>query len=79
MARSKPHVPPLPAALHDHDARVLTVAQWAELTGISTRTAKRLLARGDGPRRVKLSANRIGIPLGAHRAWLQARERGSAA
>jgi predicted DNA-binding transcriptional regulator AlpA len=76
---SRSSKPPLPAALHDHDARVLSVRQWAELTGISTRTAKRLLAEGDGPRRVQLSAGRVGIPLGAHRAWLQARERGSVA
>jgi predicted DNA-binding transcriptional regulator AlpA len=73
MARSKPHVPPLPAALHDHDARVLTVAQWAGLCGFSVRTAKRLLARGDGPPRVRLSAGRVGITVAAHKAWLEKR------
>jgi predicted DNA-binding transcriptional regulator AlpA len=72
---SRSSKPPLPAALHDHDARVLSIRQWAELCGFSTRTAKRLLAEGDGPRHVQLSAGRVGITVADHRAWLETRER----
>ena len=65
--------------LHDHDARVLNVRQWSQLAGFSTRTAKRLFKSGNGPQVVQLSAQRVGVTLGAHRAWLAARTRGAVA
>jgi predicted DNA-binding transcriptional regulator AlpA len=74
-----PDAQPLPAALHDHDARVLTVRQWSQLAGFSTRTAKRHFKAGTGPQRVQLSANRVGVTLAAHKAWVEARTRGAAA
>jgi len=73
-----PHAQLLPAALHDHDARVLTVRQWSQLAGFSTRTAKRHFKAGTGPQCVQLSANRVGVTLAAHKAWLAARTRGAA-
>jgi len=77
--QSFPDAQPLPAALHDHDARVLTIKQWSQLVGFSTRTAKRLFKAGDGPQRVQLSTNRTGITLAGHKAWIEARTRGAAA
>jgi predicted DNA-binding transcriptional regulator AlpA len=63
----------LPATLHD--AQVLTIGQWSQLAGLSTRTAKRLFKAGAGPQRVQLSTNRVGITVAAHKAWLEARTR----
>jgi predicted DNA-binding transcriptional regulator AlpA len=68
---------PIPAALRDHDARVLNVRQWSQLAGFSTRTAKRLFKSGDGPQVVQLSAHRVGVTLAAHKAWVEARTRGA--
>jgi len=76
--RPSPDAQPLPAALHDHDARVLTIRQWSQLAGFSTRTAKRLFKAGGGPQRVQLSTNRVGVTLATHKAWVEARTRGSA-
>jgi len=58
-----------------NDCQVLTTRQWSQLACISTRTAKRLLKDGHGPAIVRLSDKRIGISVGAHRAWLASRER----
>jgi predicted DNA-binding transcriptional regulator AlpA len=65
----------LPATAHD--AQVLTTRQWSQLAGISARTAKRLFKTGDGPQRVRLSTNRTGITIAAHKAWLESRTRGA--
>jgi hypothetical protein len=54
---------------------VLTVRQWSQLANISARTAKRLFKAGDGPQRVRLSTNRTGVTIAAHKAWLQSRAR----
>lgn len=53
--------------------RVLTLAQWYTLNGFSRATAQRLIARGEGPRLIKLSSRRIGIRLSDHRAWQASR------
>jgi predicted DNA-binding transcriptional regulator AlpA len=53
--------------------RVLTIAQWAAEIGISMRTARDLLASGNGPPVVELSPNRVGIRVCDHRAWLAER------
>jgi predicted DNA-binding transcriptional regulator AlpA len=53
--------------------RVLTLAQWYTLNGFSRATAQRLIARGEGPRLIKLSERRIGIRLSDHREWQASR------
>ena len=61
--------------LHDlesHPNRILNLAQWALLNGISIATARRILKSGHGPAITKLSDRRIGISLGADAAWKQA-------
>ena len=63
----------LPATLND--LQVLRFREWTALAGISPRTDRRLLASGRGPALVRLSDKRIGISVGAHRAWLASRER----
>jgi predicted DNA-binding transcriptional regulator AlpA len=79
MARRYKPVAPHPFPVELNDYQVLTVRQWSQLVGISTRTAKRRFKAGDGPQRVQLSANRVGVTVAAHKAWLQARARGAAA
>jgi hypothetical protein len=59
------------------DLKVLRFAEWCELVGISKRTGRRLLAAGRGPAVVRLTSHRMGITVGAHRAWLASRERAS--
>jgi predicted DNA-binding transcriptional regulator AlpA len=76
-SRAPLNIQPFPVELND--AQVLTVKQWSALVGISTRTAKRRIKANDGPRLVQLSTNRVGITVGAHKAWLEARARGAAA
>jgi predicted DNA-binding transcriptional regulator AlpA len=53
--------------------RVMSFSQWCKLTDISIATGRRLVASGEGPRILRLSARRIGIRLSDHRAWLEAR------
>jgi predicted DNA-binding transcriptional regulator AlpA len=55
--------------------RVLSLTEWAKLAGISPRTARDVIARGDGPKVVQLSHKRLGIPVCDHREWLAARTR----
>ena len=59
------------------DAQVLRLREWAELAGVSMRTARRILASGTGPRIVQLSSKRVGISVAAHKQRLAARERAS--
>jgi len=60
-----------------NDYRVLRFREWCDVAGISQRTGKRLLTSGRGPAVTRLSERRIGISVGAHRAWLASRERAS--
>ena len=71
----RPAIPAVPATLNDF--QVLTFRQWCDLNGISARTGRRILASGTGPAVTRLSAKRMGISVGAHRAWLASRERAS--
>ena len=57
------------------DFCVLTQLEWGSLNSLSPRQVKRILASGDGPPVVWLSAKRRGITIGANRAWQQARVR----
>jgi hypothetical protein len=55
--------------------RVLSFPQWAKLANVSERTGREIIERGDGPKVVQLSPNRIGIRVCDHREWLAARTR----
>ena len=57
---------------------VMTVPEWAEKASISLKTARELIERGEGPKVVQLSENRIGIRVCDHRAWLLQRTRKAA-
>jgi hypothetical protein len=54
---------------HSDDDLVMSIREWCRRNNISLPTAKRLIARGEGPELIKLSPNRIGITFGADRAW----------
>jgi predicted DNA-binding transcriptional regulator AlpA len=68
----------LTAASEDLDC-VLSFPEWAKLAGISERTGRDIIERGDGPKVVQLSPNRIGIRVCDHREWLASRTRKPAA
>lgn len=53
--------------------RVVSEVVAAEYIGLSTDTLKRACARGEGPRRIKLSTRRIGYRLRDLDAWLDQR------
>lgn len=53
--------------------RVLSLADAAEIAGISTVTLRRLIARGEGPRTVRPSPRRIGVRARDLAAWLEGR------
>jgi predicted DNA-binding transcriptional regulator AlpA len=57
------------------DLRCLTVKEWAQLCGFSLMTGKRVLASGEGPKTIQLSARRIGIRVGDCRRWQESRLR----
>jgi hypothetical protein len=59
-----------------NDNQVLTFFEWCRLNRVSERNGRRILQSGTGPTVVQLSANRIGITVGANRRWQQSRERG---
>jgi hypothetical protein len=61
-----------------NDDQVLTFSEWVRLNSISPRNGRRILQSGGGPAVVQLSANRIGITVGANRLWQQSRTRGEA-
>jgi predicted DNA-binding transcriptional regulator AlpA len=62
-------------ALSEDLDRVLSFPQWAKLAGVSERTGRDIIERGDGPKVVQLSPNRIGIRVCDHREWLAAKTR----
>jgi predicted DNA-binding transcriptional regulator AlpA len=66
----------IPAAVPviQHESQVLRLREWAVLANISLRTARRLMASGDGPKVVRLSSRRFGVTVAAHREWIAARE-----
>ena len=55
------------------DARVMTVAQWAQVNGVSVWTAQRLIKSGKGPVVTQISDRRIGITVRNNRAWQESR------
>jgi hypothetical protein len=69
---------PVPLVGDDGDV-VLSLLEWANMAGISERTAQDLRARGEGPRFIKLTDKKLGVTLAEHRRWLKSRmERGRA-
>jgi hypothetical protein len=59
-----------------NDNQVLTFREWCQLNRISERTGRRVLKSGNGPPVVQLSEKRIGITVGANRAWQASKARG---
>ena len=53
---------------------VLSVRAWAAVASIGYSTAKKILASGNGPKKTRLSAGRIGITVSAHKRWLAERK-----
>jgi predicted DNA-binding transcriptional regulator AlpA len=58
------------------DDLILSRVQTADLINTSTDTLDRLVARGEGPPRIRISPRRVGHPLGACRRWLAQRVQG---
>jgi predicted DNA-binding transcriptional regulator AlpA len=54
------------------DDRVLTLSEFAKISGFSVVTLRRQIAGGNGPIITKLSERRIGIRVRHGRAWLDA-------
>ena len=63
------------AAVGEDLDRVLSFPQWAKLANVSERTGRDFIERGDGPKVVQLSPNRIGMRVCDHREWLTAKTR----
>jgi predicted DNA-binding transcriptional regulator AlpA len=55
------------------DDLVLSRAQTARLINTSLDTLDRLVQRGEGPPRIRISPRRVGHSLGACRRWLTQR------
>jgi predicted DNA-binding transcriptional regulator AlpA len=53
--------------------RVLSFAKWCEAAGFSTRTGRRIVERGEGPKITKLSDQRIGVREDHAHEWLEGR------
>jgi hypothetical protein len=60
-----------------HPNQVLTLIEWCRLNRISTRTGRRIIASGNGPPVLQLSAQRIGITVAANAKWQASRARTS--
>jgi predicted DNA-binding transcriptional regulator AlpA len=58
-----------------HRDRVLNFRQWCDLNGISKATGRRIIAAGEGPPVLQLSARRIGIRESDNAAWQASRAR----
>jgi hypothetical protein len=68
-------ISPYPFGLSDD--RVLTLAEFAKIAGISLVTLRRRIAAHDGPIVTKLSERRLGIRVRHAREWLDARAGGN--
>jgi predicted DNA-binding transcriptional regulator AlpA len=54
--------------------RVVSEPTAAGILGVSPDTLKRMVARGQGPRRLKISQRRVGYRLSDVMAWLNQRD-----
>jgi predicted DNA-binding transcriptional regulator AlpA len=50
---------------------VLPLKEWLKLAGVSRSTGLRILESPDGPKKLKLSAKRIGIRMIDHVRWTE--------
>lgn len=57
------------------DDRVMTFRTWCEVNGFHPATGRRLRKQGKGPVFVRISDRRIGVTVGANRAWQASRPR----
>lgn len=55
------------------DDRVMSFDDWCNLNGFSRSTGQRIVASGNGPRFIQLSAKRKGVTIGENRRWQQSR------
>lgn len=53
--------------------RILTFSEWCQLNSFSPSTGQRLIASGQGPVFVRLSARRKGVTVAENRRWQQSR------
>lgn len=53
---------------------VRSISAQAKKAGVGHNTLRRMIARGEGPRVIKLSARRLGIRDSAMETWLASRE-----
>jgi hypothetical protein len=56
------------------DDRMLTFAEWCQLNSFSLSTGQRLIASGQGPVFVQLSARRKGVTVAENRRWRASRQ-----
>jgi predicted DNA-binding transcriptional regulator AlpA len=66
-------MPKTSTALAIDDLRVITLQEFATSQGISFATLQRMIARGDGPKTIRLSTRRVGVRVADARAWQQER------
>ncbi len=52
---------------------IVTESATAEIIGVSKPTLRRMVDRGEGPRRLKLSTRRVGYRLSDLEQWLSGR------
>jgi len=57
------------------DDRVMTFRTWCKVNDFSEATGRRLRRSGQAPPFVRLSDRRIGVTVGANRAWQASRAR----
>jgi predicted DNA-binding transcriptional regulator AlpA len=55
------------------DDRVMSFDDWCNLNGFSRSTGQRLVASGEGPQFIQLSAKRKGVTVGENRRWQKSR------
>lgn len=61
------------------DDRVMTFDEWCKLNSFSRKTGERIVAKGNGPKFIKLSERRKGVTVGENRRWQTSRLIDSAA
>jgi hypothetical protein len=55
------------------DDRVLSFDDWCRLNKFSRSTGQRIIAAGQGPKFIQLSARRKGVTIGENRRWQKSR------
>ncbi len=55
------------------DDRMMNFEEWCQLNGFSRSTGQRIVAGGEGPKFVQLSARRKGVTVGENRRWQMSR------